>query len=134
MTEREQQIEDEMNRQASETCRRGILDKRKQQIEAIYKAYPKKIAPEKAKRVIANALDRASYETLLNAAERLSSMVEPYKKKPDYCFCPHPATFFRNDRWEGPSMDELSMKFPPPTRTDAGARFRTTTKYGDTDD
>jgi hypothetical protein len=80
-----------------------------QQIDEIYKVYPRKVAPRAAKMAIAKAVVRiaANGSTLENARRWLWKKTKEYASSPagqkppdlDHEFRPHPTTWFNQDRF-----------------------------------
>lgn len=102
---------------------------RKDQIEAIYKAYPRKVAPQAAKKAIAKALDQpdVTFGSLLEAVEEYARS----RVGKDQKFTPHPATWFNrgsyhddredwhrsdkpDDQWEKAKADIESPDYDDP--------------------
>ena len=88
---------------------------REKQAEAIYKAYPRKAAKPRAMKAIERALIRCPEYMLLNAAEEMRRLLEPYKDDDDKKrLVPHPATFFNQDGWN--DMADFRLRFPGPKK------------------
>lgn len=65
-------------------------------IERIYKAYPRKVAPASAKAAIRRALSEISPEDLLAKVEQFAVAVDGAEKR----YIPHPERWFKRHRWE----------------------------------
>ncbi len=71
-----------------------------QQVDALYAAYPKKVAPRAAKRAIGAALKRASYDVILAGVERYAQQAKRWKRSKEWHpAIAYPATWFNGDRW-----------------------------------
>lgn len=68
------------------------------QVQAIYEAYPRKVAPDAAYKAIAKALGFIEYEELL----RRVRLYADARRRPgqDYKLTPHPATWFNRGSWK----------------------------------
>jgi hypothetical protein len=64
------------------------------QADAIYEAYPRKVAPDAAKRAIKAALKKVGFDELLAAVTEFAASPKGQGE-----FCPHPATWFNEGRW-----------------------------------
>ena len=69
---------------------------REKQISDIYAAYPKKVGKGQALKAIGTALNKCSFETLLEHVKKYALSV--VGKDPQ--FIPYPATWFNGLRWE----------------------------------
>lgn len=69
---------------------------REEEIDTIYKAYPRKKAPDRAKRAIGAALKKISYEKLLEAVKLFAESVKDKEAQ----FIPYPATWFNGGCWD----------------------------------
>lgn len=68
---------------------------REEEIETLYKEYPRKKAPARAKKAIKAALGKVSYDILLSAVK---SYAETVKGK-DMKYVPYPASWFNGECW-----------------------------------
>ena len=95
---------------------------REKQAEAIYKAYPRKAAKPRALKAIKMALNRvplrvgrSPYEVLLEAANEMRRLLEPFKDDDEKKrLVPHPATFFNGDMWN--DLADFRLRFPLPKK------------------
>ena len=76
--------------------------RRKEYIENIYQEYPKKRAKAQALKAIGKALDKESYEFLLNKTKVYAQL----RKGKDVEFTPHPATWFNREHYHDEYEDE----------------------------
>jgi len=65
------------------------------EIEAVYKAYPKKVAKPAALKAIERALKTTPFEKLLELTQKYAEAVDGS----DLQFIPHPATWFNQERY-----------------------------------
>ncbi|MCH6256693.1 hypothetical protein MLD52_09055 [Puniceicoccaceae bacterium K14] len=75
-------------------------DLRKQQCEAIYQLYPKKVAKPKALQAIEKALKDTAFEKLETATRNFAVAVSDWAMEDQKRFCPHPSTWFNQRRFE----------------------------------
>jgi len=75
-----------------------------QQVEQLYAAYPKKIAPRTAKAAIKRSLqrnkDKPFVQILINVKLHAANFVR-VKGTSDWQYVPHPTTYFNGDSWAG---------------------------------
>ena len=88
------------------------------QADAIYEAYPRKVAPDAAKRAIKAALKKVGFDELLKAVREFASSP---KGQGDYC--PHPATWFNEGRWNDDRREWQRGESKGARRIGAGERF-----------
>lgn len=75
-----------------------------EQVDLLYKAYPKKIAPRAAKQAIRFSLQRntdRSFEDILAAVKAHAANFRIVKGTANWQFVPHPTTYFNGDSWDG---------------------------------
>lgn len=85
----------------------------KEEVNQIYKAYPRKVAPKKAKQKIEIALRDVKFDKLLRTVQLYAAAVEGKEKR----YIPHPATWFNQGRYDDdPSewIEEKEEKEPVP--------------------
>ena len=68
-------------------------------IDAIYKAYPRKVGKEAARKAIAKALKGKSADELMTATKAFADAVKQWPEA-DRCFIPHPATWFNRGSYD----------------------------------
>ena len=84
-------------------------------VERLYQAYPRKVAPKKAKEKIEIALRDNDYDYLKQKVELYAKSINGTEKQ----FIPHPATWFHQERFnddpkEWISDNEAQENTPPP--------------------
>lgn len=70
----------------------------KEDVDALYWAYPRHLEPKPAKRAIEGALKKASFAELLDAVTEFAAIVNVMDKDQKR-FVPYPATWFNAERW-----------------------------------
>lgn len=68
------------------------------QVELIYRAYPRKVAKGAATKSIRKALTKVSFDALLAAVDEYARACKQTGKERD--FIPYPATWFNQERWD----------------------------------
>ena len=84
----------------------------------IYAEYPRKIGRGAALKAIQIALKKVSYEELLVSTKAYARQWAG-KKKDDMKYCPHPVTWFRQERWAD-EMEEV-VEYEPTEATEEEA-------------
>ena len=70
-----------------------------EKVDAIYEAYPRKVAARAGKKAILACLRRhANHDDILEATKKFKLFVG--KRRIDKAYIPFPATYFNQDRWE----------------------------------
>ena len=82
-------------------------------IEVLYQAYPRKVAPKKAKEKIEIALRDNDYEYLKQKVELYAKSINGTDKQ----FVPHPATWFHQERFNDDPKEWISQKKETETQT-----------------
>ncbi|MBL7989405.1 MAG: hypothetical protein JNJ94_15190 [Chlorobi bacterium] len=101
----------------------GTLSAQDARAEAVYQAYPRKVARKMGLQAIAKALRHESFEVLLAQTQRFAEAVEswpPSQRK----FIPHPATWFNQERWhDDPAIwEERGVSVTPEIQEKAASR------------
>lgn len=105
---------------------------KKEKIELIYQAYPRKVAKDAALKAIEKSLDRVSFEVLLSAVEEYARC----RKRPgnDMALTPHPATWFNAGRWQDDREEWMRLDSDFGAKSDGARRQNETlADFGDLD-
>ena len=78
--------------------------------QQVYEIYPRKIAPQKAIQAIAKAIKMFSLEIVMNGTKNFAEAFNASGK--EKAFCPHPATFFNQERFNA-SLEDLGFPMKP---------------------
>jgi hypothetical protein len=69
-----------------------------EQVDLLYRAYPKRVAKGDARKAITKALQRVEFEILLDAVDEYARACK--SSGIEKAFIPYPATWFNQERWE----------------------------------
>jgi hypothetical protein len=94
-----------------------------EQATAIYDAYPRQLARKPALHAIKNALGKTTFEELLRRTEQFA---EAWADADDLRFCPHPANWFRDERFND---DPKTWRPPSSASVPITQRIRILEKY-----
>ena len=99
------------------TCATAHIEVR-DDVNAIYSAYPKKADAKRAKLAIARALESVPFADLLEAVQAFAKSDRGMSGQ----FCPYPATWFNGERWNDDRSTWNDRK-PGAPRIGAGQRY-----------
>jgi len=86
----------------------------------IYNAYPRKVGRGAALKKIKLALSSVPFKELLAATQAFAQLWQ-HRPKPEWKFCPHPATWYSQERWA--DVDVADPEPAPADVTDEIAAF-----------
>ena len=81
------------------------------QAEAIYQAYPRKVAKNEALKAITKALEKEKYEHLLERTEAYAKA-----RNGDLSYMPNPSTWFNQERYNDDPKTWVRTEAPPPQK------------------